>query len=54
MMLPPAPTPSFANPSENAFKPAYWEFSKPGFTEIAGISAILVTRLVKFVQYFLH
>jgi hypothetical protein len=44
-MLPPAPTPSFANPSENAFNPGNLEFSSRGFTAIAGISAISETRV---------
>ena len=48
MMVPPAPTPSFANPSENAFNPEYFELFNPGFTEIAGMSAICSTRFVKF------
>ena len=48
MILPPAPTPSFANPSENALRPEYCEFFKPGLTEIAGMSDISFTKFLKF------
>ena len=37
IILPPAPAPSFPNPSENAFSPEYFELFNPGFTEIAGM-----------------
>lgn len=40
IILPPAPTPSFANPWENALSPENLEFSSPGLTDITGISAI--------------
>ena len=48
IILPPAPAPSFPNPSENAFNPECFELFNLGFTEIAGISAICFTRLAKF------
>ena len=48
IILPPAPAPSFPNPSENAFSPERFELFNPGFTEIAGISAICLTISAKF------
>ena len=48
MILPPAPTPSFANPSENALSPENLEFFMPGSTEMMGISAISLTSSLKF------
>src|SRR3989344_5760834 len=38
IILPPAPTPSFANPCENALSPENLEFSSLGLTDITGIS----------------
>jgi len=48
IMLPPAPAPSFTNPSENAFRPAILECSSLGFTTSIGTSAIVVIVSTKF------
>ena len=40
IVVPPAPAPSFANPSENALNPEYCEFFKSGSIEMIGTFAI--------------